>query len=158
MIQQNNSFPEWDLSPQVLLDCDSTDNGCHGGNINNAYQYILENGITSETCSPYLATGHDTGNVCNDMARCKNCSPGKAGCVAQFPHQIWYIKEHGYCNGEQSMIQALQDGPIACSIYAKDQGFQDLRSFEVYSSPINDTNTDQLKPFYLFFNYITWTN
>ena len=37
------------------------------------------------------------------------------------------------------MMQALQDGPIACSINAKDEGFQKLNSFEIYSSTNNVT-------------------
>ena len=144
MIQQNNTFPEWDLSPQVLLDCDKSNHGCHGGDSNQAYQYILENGITSDTCSPYLATGHDTGNVCNATSRCKNCSPGRTGCVAQFPHQVWYVKEHGYCDGETAMIQALQDGPIACSVNSKAPGFHEYNDFSIYKSPVNNTNTDHV--------------
>ena len=63
MIQNKNAWPEWDLSPQVLLDCERDDQGCHGGDPNNAYAYIQENGITSETCAPYQATGWDTGNL-----------------------------------------------------------------------------------------------
>ena len=62
MIQNKNAWPEWDLAPQVLLDCERDDDGCHGGDPNNAYAYIQENGITSETCAPYTATGWDTGN------------------------------------------------------------------------------------------------
>ena len=63
MIENKNAWPEWDLSPQVLLNCERDDDGCHGGDPNNAYAYIQENGITSETCAPYLATGWDTGNT-----------------------------------------------------------------------------------------------
>ena len=62
-IMYKNEFPEWNLSPQVLLDCDTADDGCHGGDPDNAYNYIAQNGITSETCSPYLAVGHDTGRT-----------------------------------------------------------------------------------------------
>eukprot|EP01084_Bolivina_argentea_P272262 463518_1 len=138
MIQQNNSFPEWDLSPQVLLDCDLTNNGCKGGDTGDAYEYIRKYGITSETCAPYTATGHDTGNLCNNEARCKNCHHSNiVGCDAQYPHQVWYIKEHGNCNGEQAMIQALQDGPIVCSM-AVTQQFENYRGFAIF----NDTTGD----------------
>ena len=63
MIQNKNAWPEWDLAPQVLLNCETPDDGCHGGDPSNAYAYIQENGITSETCAPYQATGRDTGNT-----------------------------------------------------------------------------------------------
>lgn len=143
MIQQNNSYPEWDLSPQVLLDCDIKNFGCHGGDSNEANEYMMKYGITSDTCAPYTASGHDTGNKCNQESRCKNCSPGN-GCEAQFPHQVWYVKEHGYCNGEDAMIQALQDGPIACSIWCHAPGFHEYNSFDIFSSPVNNTNTDHV--------------
>ena len=74
----------------MLLDCDTADQGCHGGDPDNAYAYMAKNGInffvpifivyivcssslsmlfdpfslsgiTSETCAPYEAVGHDTG-------------------------------------------------------------------------------------------------
>ena len=60
-IMNKNIFPEWDVSPQVLLDCDMADQGCHGGDPDNAYEYMVKSGITSETCNPYEAVGHDTG-------------------------------------------------------------------------------------------------
>ena len=31
MIHYNNSFPEWNLSPQVLLNCEREDKACGGG-------------------------------------------------------------------------------------------------------------------------------
>ena len=45
MIAHNNSIPEVSLSPQILLDCDLADQGCHGGNANTAYQYIHDHGM-----------------------------------------------------------------------------------------------------------------
>ena len=40
-----------------------SDDGCHGGDPDNAYEYMVKSGITSETCSPYEAVGHDTGRT-----------------------------------------------------------------------------------------------
>ena len=39
------------------------------------------------------------------------------------------------------MLQALQDGPIACSIWS---GFHEHDSFDIFASPTNDTNTDHV--------------
>ena len=44
---------------QVILNCDTYDNGCHGGDPLTAYRYIHENGIPEETCQLYEATGRD---------------------------------------------------------------------------------------------------
>ena len=131
MILRNNTFPEVDITPQILLDCDMQDDGCHGGDPDQAYEWMRVNGIQDVTCSPYRAEGHDTGAKCNGEALCKNCSPG-SGCVAQYPYQKWSVVEHAAIKGEQAMMQALQDGPIACGMCVT-QGFEDLDDFEIYS-------------------------
>lgn len=41
------------LSPQNLVDCDTSDNGCSGGLMNNAFEYIMQNGVTTEEKYPY---------------------------------------------------------------------------------------------------------
>lgn len=140
-IANKNQFPEWDVSPQVLLDCDTADDGCHGGDPDNAYEYFVKSGITSETCAPYEAVGHDTGRTCDAEARCKNCAPGGGACVAQLPHQVWYATEHGSVKGETDMISALQDGPIVCGM-AVTQQFEDYSGFAIFVDKSGDTEQD----------------
>eukprot|EP01028_Stygiella_incarcerata_P002654 TRINITY_DN14_c0_g1_i2.p2 TRINITY_DN14_c0_g1~~TRINITY_DN14_c0_g1_i2.p2 ORF type:complete len:422 (-),score=59.80 TRINITY_DN14_c0_g1_i2:150-1415(-) len=48
------------LSPQYLVSCDSTDYGCEGGYLNNAWDFMQNSGVCDETCWPY-ASG--TGSV-----------------------------------------------------------------------------------------------
>jgi hypothetical protein len=43
--------------------------GCHGGDAGAANQWIAENGITDETCSIYVARGHDNGMPCSAISR-----------------------------------------------------------------------------------------
>eukprot|EP01084_Bolivina_argentea_P224344 379394_1 len=140
MIMNKNSYPEWDVSPQVLLDCDMKDDGCHGGDPDNAYEYMRTDGITSETCAPYEAVGHDTGRKCDGQARCRNCSPG-SGCVAQLPHQVWYVSEHGASKGESDLISALQDGPIVCGM-AVTEAFEEYEGFGVFNDTTGDISQD----------------
>ena len=42
-----------DLSPQHLVDCDTLDNGCSGGIMTNAFEYIMQNGVALENEYPY---------------------------------------------------------------------------------------------------------
>ncbi|CAG9857848.1 unnamed protein product [Phyllotreta striolata] len=42
------------LSEQQLIDCDEASQGCDGGSVANAIQYVIKNGLTSETDYPYL--------------------------------------------------------------------------------------------------------
>ena len=57
------SIREINPSMQVILNCDTYDNGCHGGDPLTAYRYIHENGIPEETCQLYEATGHDVVSI-----------------------------------------------------------------------------------------------
>lgn len=41
------------LSPQNLVDCDTGDNGCSGGLMTNAYEYIMQQGVSTEDEYPY---------------------------------------------------------------------------------------------------------
>jgi len=56
------------LSAQDLVDCDTVDQGCNGGLMDNAYQYIISNGgIDAESCYPYTAldgTCHYNSSCC----------------------------------------------------------------------------------------------
>lgn len=118
----NDTFPEVDLSPQVILNCDknSGDQGCHGGDPNSAYKFIQAHGLPSETCAPYEAKGHDVGKTCTSTDVCRNCDPS-AGCSAQKTYRMWYVDEYGEVTGEEDMIKELQRGPIVCNVAVTQQ-------------------------------------
>jgi len=40
-------------SPQYLLDCDTAESGCNGGNPNSAWSFLVKYGSPSEACYPY---------------------------------------------------------------------------------------------------------
>lgn len=104
------------LSPQVLLNCDLKDDGCHGGDQLEAYRYIHDHGVPEEGCQRYEATGHDTGNLCRPMDVCENCLP-KKGCFAQTTYDKYFVSEYGTTLGEsQMMAEIYARGPIACSV------------------------------------------
>lgn len=142
-IHLGDKFPEVDLSPQVILNCDfhgeNPDMGCHGGDQSRAYAYIKENGAVSETCQSYTATGHDTGNNCTEKDICRTCAPG-AGCSVPDKYRLWHIDEHGEVTGEAAMIKELQRGPLACSM-AVTEGFENY-SGGIYTDPSSATEAD----------------
>lgn len=58
------------LSPQNLVDCVSNNNGCGGGYMTNAFEYVRQNrGIDSEDAYPYI------GQVCGAGGQPVGSSP-----------------------------------------------------------------------------------
>lgn len=43
------------LSPEDMVSCDTTDYGCGGGYMENAWEYLENTGIVTDTCFPYTA-------------------------------------------------------------------------------------------------------
>merc|ERR1719336_166704 len=138
-IGNNDTFPEVNLSPQVILNCDKVGQGCHGGDHITAYKWIHDNGVPSETCVPYEAAGHDTGKTCNADDVCRNCDPS-TGCFPQQKFRKWYVEDYGEVLGEEEMIKELQRGPIACSV-AVTQGFLDYeKGIYVETEKVNEVD------------------
>ncbi|EFA84586.1 peptidase C1A family protein [Heterostelium album PN500] len=134
-IARNAQFPEIDLAPQVLLNCMGSGDSCDGGDPTEAYEYILNKGISDETCAPYEAID----NECNAEGICKNCnydlSDPTAKCFAQTTYTTYFVKEHGLVNGTEAMMAEIYArGSIACGVVVED-------AFESYSSGVFTTNS-----------------
>ena len=63
------------LSPQELVSCDSTNHGCGGGWIQNAWDYLERFGISDDSCYPYSSGKGDSGTC--DTKKC----PKKYSCT-----------------------------------------------------------------------------
>jgi len=119
-IQRKAAWPDINVSPQVLISCETPDQGCHGGEAYNAFAWMHTNEITDRTCSIYQARGHDNGQECSSMEVCRNCSPGEA-CFIPDEYLYYKVEEYGEVKGEQNMMQEIaQRGPIACGIAVPD--------------------------------------
>ena len=131
-ILRKAAWPDVNLAPQVLISCETTDYGCNGGDPNNAYAYIYQNGITDETCSVYRARGYTNGQNCTSEIICMTCQPdGECGVPSSY--LSYGITEYGIISGEEQMMNELLNGPIACGIDATPE-------LDTYSGGIfNDT-------------------
>lgn len=117
-IMRNATWPDINISPQVLISCETPDQGCHGGDALTAYAYIHNYNITDETCSVYQARGWDNGINCTDDIKCKNCLPDQ-GCFIPESYYIYHVDEYGPVSGEEDMMNEIyQRGPIVCGIAA----------------------------------------
>jgi hypothetical protein len=55
-----------DLSEQNLVDCDDKDSGCGGGEMANAFEWIIgHGGICTEEAYPYVSGETKTGETCS---------------------------------------------------------------------------------------------
>lgn len=117
-IMRKAAWPDINIAPQVLISCEETDHGCHGGNPISALHYIKHNNITDETCSIYRATGRDNGLGCDAAVKCRNCSPHKP-CFIPDKYNVYTVGEYGGVYGELGMMQEIyRGGPISCGIAA----------------------------------------
>jgi len=78
-IARKAAWPDINIAPQVLISCEMTDDGCHGGDHYVAYGWMHDNQVTDETCAIYRARGHDNGAPCTAQLKCDNCDPS-TGC------------------------------------------------------------------------------
>lgn len=115
-----SGHPLVSLSEQQLVDCSTQNNGCDGGEMDLAFQYIEQNGLCSYSSYPYTA----------QQGTCQHCVP-----VASLT---------GYLDipsgNETALYEQLQYGPVSIAIEA------DQSSFQFYSSGVFDgpcgTNLD----------------
>jgi len=135
-IARKAAWPDINIAPQILISCELPDQGCHGGDMLTAFDWMTSNEITDETCAIYRARGHDNGQNCTQQLICDNCSPS-TGCFAQDDYKIYKADQYGQVKGEENMMQELfQRGPISCGIAVPD-------ALENYTSGIfNDTTGD----------------
>nr|XP_024002736.1 cathepsin K-like isoform X2 [Salvelinus alpinus] len=107
-----------DLSPQNLVDCVTENNGCGGGYMTNAFEYVEENGgIDTDEAYPYL--GQHQQCSYNPAQRAANCS------------RYSFLPE-----GDEGVLkEALATiGPISVGIDATRPNFAFYRS-GVYNDP-----------------------
>ncbi|XP_016200276.1 thiol protease SEN102-like [Arachis ipaensis] len=102
---QTENLPS--LSEQQLVDCATvTNNGCGGYYVDKAFEYIENQGLSSETDYPYTAK--------DGMCDAQNMNP-----VARIS---------GYSditpNNEQEMLRVVNTQPISVSVEASGQAFQ----------------------------------
>jgi len=98
---------------------------CWGGSDLLAYEYIHTNGITDESCMPY--EGVDASNWGEDAAiarMCRVCDRfGK--CSYTNATTMVNVSKYGSVLGEEDMMaEILHRGPIACSLYAHSESFE----------------------------------
>jgi len=116
------------LSEQNLIDCswDSGNQGCHGGLMTAAFDYIISNkGIVTEESYPYTAQASHT---------CKFNSTNVGATLSSYQ-----TVEAG---NEPALLEAVAKGPVSVAIDASQKSFQFYSSGIYYDSGCSATNLD----------------
>jgi len=106
------------LSEQELVDCDTVDQGCDGGLMEDGFEFIIKNGgITSEANYPYTGVNGtcDTKKEASPEAQIKGYEAVPA-------------------NSEESLQKAVANQPVSVSIDAGGSAFQ-FYSSGVFTGP-----------------------
>jgi len=100
------------LSEQQLVDCSTSygNHGCNGGLMDDAFEYVMENNICSESSYPYTATGGD----------CQKCDS-----VVEISSCVDVTK-----NNQVDLKEAVSMGPVSIAIEA------DTKAFQLYTSGV----------------------
>lgn len=106
------------LSPEDLVECDTMDGGCDGGNLDSEWTWMTRYGVATDTCIPYTSEGGSVG-------RC----PSK--CVDGSPIVRYKAKSYTHVSRSAGAIQEelYNRGPmeVAFSVY---------EDFRTYSSGV----------------------
>ena len=97
------------LSEQQILDCVKKDNGCEGGEMNDAFEYAIENSLCVESEDPYMA----------EDEKCIKCES-----AIQFSSC-----KNVQTNNQLDLKDAVANfGPISVAIQADKSIFRDYRN------------------------------
>ncbi|CAD6338566.1 unnamed protein product [Miscanthus lutarioriparius] len=104
------------LSEQELIDCDTQDSGCNGGQMDNAFQFVINNGsIDTEADYPFIGT---------DMACDAIREKRKVVSIDSY--------ENVPANNEKALQKAVANQPVSVAIDAGGLAFQ-LYSSSIFS-------------------------
>jgi cathepsin X len=114
-ITRNRAWPDFLLAVQSVVYC--TCNGCDGGSLATAYDWIYNNTIGPDSCQNYIAQGN--GTECSALHICENCAPEQGCWPVTEGYPKFGISEFGGVLGVEEMkAEIYARGPIACALDA----------------------------------------
>jgi len=112
-----------DLSEEDLVQCDTTDSGCNGGSMENAFTWVESHGIASLSTYPYSSsTSSGTTGTCDST---------KEGEPAVYVSGYTSVTS----GSESGLLSAIAITPVSVAIEA------DQSAFQLYSSGVLDSTS-----------------
>ncbi|KAA6374146.1 MAG: putative Dipeptidyl peptidase 1 [Streblomastix strix] len=136
---QMNKTVDNSLSVQDVVSCSHYTQGCDGGYGLEVSQWARDHGIVSSKCFPYQQAQSGLPEISCEFKLCTEQG-------IQQDRRTYYAENVHYAGGfygncsEEAMIRELQNGPIAISIYAS------LEPFNEYKSGIFDYEYTDIQP------------
>jgi len=118
------------LSPQDMVSCDKADFGCQGGYLDKLWDYMVETGIVTDACFPYVSM----------QGKVPPCPfDTKKECVTKSePYKKYFAKDIDHFDDiESAMTDIMTYGPILA-------GFKVYRDFFNYKSGVYYHKTGSL--------------
>ena len=106
----------YNLSEQELIDCSVRNNGCNGGSMDVAFQYIINNSLCTNLSYPYEAMG-------------ESCDIDECDPVVNI--STYYDVRS---SNERALMMAVTQQPVSVAIQANKRSFQLYRS-GIYNDP-----------------------
>lgn len=108
------------LSPQDMVSCDKSNYGCQGGYLDKTWQYLVNTGIVTDKCEPYVSGG-------GFVPSCPTSCPTSGESFTKYKAQAGTIKQFGSIASAQQSI--MDHGPIQT-------GFMVYNDFFSYKSGV----------------------
>lgn len=126
---------ELELSPQVLVTCDTDDTGCNGGLLSNAWTFLTNTGTTTWECVPYLSynctEGHDSNNDgCTTCTFDGTCTDGSS-----WPATYKARGQRSMLNDAEIISELWVNGPVQTAY----NFYQNFWSWDWEKNPVYDT-------------------
>lgn len=117
------------LSPEDMVSCDASDNGCGGGRLPTAWNYIKDTGIVSDSCLPYTAGGGSAPSCPNQ------CVDGESWSASKVKAKSVYAVQ-GILNMQKEI---MTNGPIQVAYIV-------YKSFMSYTSGVYQKHWYEILP------------
>lgn len=117
------------LSPEDMVSCDSGDMGCSGGQLANAWSYLQNTGIVTDSCFPYSAGSGDAPSCPQKCADSESWSASK----------VKASKVYAIQGVENMQREIMTNGPIQVA-------FNVFKSFMSYKSGVYQKHWNEFLP------------
>ena len=128
------------LSEEDLVQCDTTDNGCSGGLMDNAFKWVEANGIAAESAYAYTSGGgarHSAAQFCAILTDAPRVLPGTTGTCDATKEGVPVVTNSGFTDvptgDEDALKSAVAQQPVSVAIEA------DKSVFQLYASGVLDS-------------------